>query len=394
MASPAALRILFAADLVRNPDSGAAGTEWQTLAALRRRGHHIDEIWGDDLPHRIRHWNLHYIFELPRAYEAAIAAAYRRQPYDVVHINQTHCWLAAREHLRRRRPGVVVQRSHGWEPRAEEVIRRWLRASGRRTRRGWRSIPGWWVDHRLGQHARWALRHAAGTIVSSTLDRDYIMSTYGTPGEKVACIAQAPAPIFQEAPPAPWNPARLNRLLHVGGYSAAKDCAAVSQAASTLLELDETATFTWVLPAADCAAALATLPSAVRPRAQAIPWMPQEELVRIYDEHGVFLFPSLFEGFGKVFLEAMARGLCVVGTPTGGMRDLIRPGENGALVPFHSPADIVSAVRHWWANPATAACISAAAVATATAYSWDSVAAETELFYTQLLSQSAGRRGS
>lgn len=394
MASRSALRILFVADLVRDPDSGAAGTEWQTLAALRRRGHRIDEIWGDGLPHRIRHWNLHYIFELPRAYEAAIAAAYRRQPYDVVHMNQTHCWLAAREHLRRGRPGVVVQRSHGWEPRAEEVIRHWLRVSGHQTRRGWHRIPGWGVDCRLAQHARWALRYAAGTIVSSALDRDYILSTSGTPGEKVACIAQAASPIFREAPPAPWQPNRLKRLLHVGGYSAAKDCATVSQAASTLLELDETATFTWVLPAADCAAALATLPPAVRLRAQAIPWMPQEELVRVYDEHGIFLFPSLFEGFGKVFLEAMARGLCVVGTPTGGMLDLIRPGENGALVPFHSPAAIVAAVRHWWANPAAAVRISAAAVATATAYSWDRVAAETELFYTQVLSQSADRRES
>ena len=139
---------------------------------------------------------------------------------------------------------------------------------------------------------------------------------------------------------------------------------------------------------------MATLPPAVRLRAQAIPWMPQEELVRVYDEHGIFLFPSLFEGFGKVFLEAMARGLCVVGTPTGGMLDLIRPGENGALVPFHSPAAIVAAVRHWWANPAAAVRISAAAVATATAYSWDRVAAETELFYTQVLSQSADRRES
>ena len=55
-------------------------------------------------------------------------------------------------------------------------------------------------------------------------------------------------------------------------------------------------------------------------------------LVQVYDRHGVFLFPSFFEGFGKAFLEAMSRGLVVIASDVGGMHDLIRDGENGFLV--------------------------------------------------------------
>ena len=119
----------------------------------------------------------------------------------------------------------------------------------------------------FGQHARWALRYTAAPSIARWIV--IILCPRMARLEKVACIAQAPALIFQEAPPASWSSARLGGLLHVGGYSAAKDCAVVA-AASTLLELDETATFTGFCHRR-LRAALATPPSAVRPRAQAIP---------------------------------------------------------------------------------------------------------------------------
>jgi len=50
------------------------------------------------------------------------------------------------------------------------------------------------------------------------------------------------------------------------------------------------------------------------------------------DDHGLFLFPSLFKGFGKAPIEAMARGLCVVAPDEGGMANLIESGTNGFLV--------------------------------------------------------------
>lgn len=47
----------------------------------------------------------------------------------------------------------------------------------------------------------------------------------------------------------------------------------------------------------------------------------------------IFVLPSLEEGLGLSLMEAMAAGLAVIGSDIGGIRDLIRHGDNGILVP-------------------------------------------------------------
>ncbi|MCK4790874.1 MAG: glycosyltransferase family 4 protein, partial [Desulfobacteraceae bacterium] len=60
-------------------------------------------------------------------------------------------------------------------------------------------------------------------------------------------------------------------------------------------------------------------------------YCPNEKLSSIYQDHDVFILPSLAESFGIVFLEAMACGLPVIGGLTGGIPAIISE-ENGILV--------------------------------------------------------------
>jgi glycosyltransferase involved in cell wall biosynthesis len=46
----------------------------------------------------------------------------------------------------------------------------------------------------------------------------------------------------------------------------------------------------------------------------------------------IYVMPSLREGFGITFLEAMACGTPVIGGNVGGTKELIKDGENGFLV--------------------------------------------------------------
>jgi glycosyltransferase involved in cell wall biosynthesis len=60
--------------------------------------------------------------------------------------------------------------------------------------------------------------------------------------------------------------------------------------------------------------------------------LPNEEVAACYAHADVFALPSTGEGFGLVFLEAMAFGKPVVGAAAGGVMDIVRDGENGFLV--------------------------------------------------------------
>lgn len=379
------MRILFAADVMPDPDSGAGGTEWQTIQALRRQGHEVDEIWAADLGRRIRHGNLHYLLELPGAYRRAIAERCASKRYDVIHANQGHCYQAAREHRRLRRSGVFVCRSHGLDDHMERVLAPWRTRLGVRSRRGLKKLAGGALDTLLHRHDRLAYREADGILVSSSADERYLRDVMHVPAARIGRVAQAPADAFVGTPAPSMDQSRIERILHVGGFAYWKGVHAVAEAANRLLAGTSRGRLTWVCRQEEQDHVRELLAPPVRERVDLVAWVPQSELRAIYDRHGIFLAPSLFEGFGKVFLEAMARGLCVVGTGAGGMPDVIRDGVDGFLVDYNDASGIVACIERCWVDPGLARSVSMAAAARAREYSWDRVGLEVVAFYERLL---------
>ena len=379
------LRILFAADVPPDLNSGAAGTELRTIEALRARGHEVQTIWAEDLGRRIQHGNLHYLLELPSAYRRVIGQRCRSQAFDVIHANQGHCYAAAREHAGYARPGVFVCRSHGLDDHMEKCLQPWRMYLGLEPRNAAKRSLSAMLNRLLQRHDRLAYRYASGVLVSSGVDEDYLVQEMKVPAARVGRVPQAPADAFCATSAPPMTQQRLGKLLHVGGFAYFKGVHAIAAAANDLLTSDTTLSMTWVCRAQEHESARALLSLAVRHRVELRGWLPQEQLVQILDEHGIFLMPSLFEGFGKLFLEAMARGMCVIGTPTGGMKDIVEPGRNGFLVGFNDPSGIASTVRTLQASGETAAAVSEAATATARRYSWARMGEEVESFYQRLL---------
>jgi glycosyltransferase involved in cell wall biosynthesis len=64
-------------------------------------------------------------------------------------------------------------------------------------------------------------------------------------------------------------------------------------------------------------------------------WFPSlshSQVLQELSRQDVMVFPSLFEGFGLVLLEAMANGVPVIATPNGAAPDLVTDGEDGFLI--------------------------------------------------------------
>lgn len=158
-------------------------------------------------------------------------------------------------------------------------------------------------------------------------------------------LSQAPqlkAPVIVLPYGAPHRPAtapkrtvaRANtdviRAIFVGSLGQRKGLSYLFDACRSLGKSVEL-TIIGTLPLQPCAALEAELK-----RVRWIPSCPHAQVLEEMASHDVFVFPSLFEGFGLVLLEAMAMGLPVITTAHTAGPDLLENGKEGFIVPIRS----------------------------------------------------------
>jgi phosphatidyl-myo-inositol dimannoside synthase len=73
--------------------------------------------------------------------------------------------------------------------------------------------------------------------------------------------------------------------------------------------------------------------------------LSSEGLAACYAQAEIFALPSTGEGFGFVFLEAMAMKKPVIGTTLGGIPDIVEEGQTGFLVDPKAPESFARALR-------------------------------------------------
>jgi glycosyltransferase involved in cell wall biosynthesis len=79
-----------------------------------------------------------------------------------------------------------------------------------------------------------------------------------------------------------------------------------------------------------------------------------DRLVEEYVNADLFCLPSVQEGFGIVFLEAMAAGLPVVACRAAAIPEVVRDGITGVLAPPRDPAALADAVESLLRDPGRA----------------------------------------
>jgi Glycosyltransferase len=371
------MKFLFLANTRPNPDEGASGCDLATIRALRELGHEVDDIWLGEHRRRIRHNNLHQLCELPFLFRDAMLERFRNGIYDVVQISQPHGYLAAKTHRALKLPGVFIIRSHGWEPRAWAEVKR----HGFDRRPAWRRAATVGLRMFLARHNQRSLRYADGIVVCSR-DDAASLSRDVEPEQLLALSPGVPS-YFLSVPPE-FAPERFRRVLFAGSYSAHKAPEVVAGVMRALAASDRMTDLTWVTQdsAHDDVRRLLG-PAAERVRLRG--WMPRQELLELYDSHGFFLQPSHYEGYCMAFLEAMARGCCVLATNISGPGEKIVHGRNGFLFDRGDAEGIARTILDLTEHPDLCGSISREARRTAAVMTWEATARRFSRFCEGLL---------
>jgi 1,4-alpha-glucan branching enzyme len=104
----------------------------------------------------------------------------------------------------------------------------------------------------------------------------------------------------------------------------------------------------------------------------------------------VAVFPSLYEPFGIVALEAMATGLSVVASDVGGLADVVDHGQNGLKIYPNDAYSLATQVKQVLRNPEWAKEMQHKALQDISKYDWNRIAMRTIDIYHLVLGDSDG----
>jgi glycosyltransferase involved in cell wall biosynthesis len=100
----------------------------------------------------------------------------------------------------------------------------------------------------------------------------------------------------------------------------------------------------------------------------------------------IFIRPSLAEGFGNVFVEAMSAGAAVIGTPVGGIPDFLKDGINGLFCEPGNPKDIAEKIKKLINDKNLAQKVISGGIRTAREeYDWVGIAQRVKNMYSEII---------
>jgi len=239
----------------------------------------------------------------------------------------------------------------------------------------------------------WTAAHRSDCIltVSDASKRD-ILHLFNIPPEKIVVVYNAIDAHFSVTP-APDAVARVREryqldhrfVLYVGNIKPHKNLVRLIEAFSELRsgELEDVK----LLIIGDEISKLPALRHAVHrhklhKHVRFLGYVPDDQLAVLYRLAGVFVFPSLYEGFGLPPLEAMASGTPVVVSNVSSLPEVV--GDAAVLVDPHDIDSIVDGLRCVLTNPARADDMRRKGLERSREFSWERSVARTLEVYKRI----------
>ena len=359
------MRILMAVHHYLDPHAGASGSILEIGQLLAQRGHAIDYYGFDEAfrgsgPER----KSQYV-----RYPLAIARHLSRvgQRYEVVDVSIADAWLAGMVLSRRSPRPALVGRSHGLEDLASDAEMELLRRDGRRP--SWR-YRVYHRGYRLWELRR-SLRAVDRSILPNATERDHALSDLKIPAQRISVIPHGVSSAYLA--PRQLAPAEGPlRLVFVGNWIPRKGVAVLPTVALELHERGIDFRLELLGTVRSAREVLARFDPRVRDRLTVLPRFAHDELPNLLAGRHVLLFPSNFEGFGKVLIEAVACGVALVSTRAGVAGELLDEGAGLQIDPY-DPGGPIAALARLSADRPQLDALRTRALALAARFNWDRV---------------------
>lgn len=233
-------------------------------------------------------------------------------------------------------------------------------------------------------------RRAAKIIAVSAFTRDEIVARLGVSAAKVAVVHNAVDPSFAPLPAEECARFRAEQglperfILCVGTLEPRKNLTGLLDAFArlapqTAADLVIVGGQGWLYD--DALARVATLGLAGRVRFAG--FVPDEELPRWYNAARVFVYPSLYEGFGLPPLEALACGVPTVTSAGTAMAEVV--GDAALLADPRDPEALAAALGRALDDTILRAALREAGPRRAGSFTWARAAAATRAVYDEVL---------
>jgi len=341
------MKILLVGDYPRDPRLGSTKVLLKLQEEFRTLGHDCDVLLADDLGAFPRHRLARWAFEPVAAVAAVRRAFHARGDYDVIDVSSAEAlWIGILRRAGIFNGATVVGRSHGLE---HLNYRRMLddHADGL-SRKPW--TRRWWYPAvRLSQVAA-AARAADRLILLNDVDRSFAVDRGWKPADAIDVVPHGVSSRFLTDVPSANEP-RGRGILFCGTWDAMKGIHYLTAAFAALVRRGVAVNLTVLgggVPAATIRRAFA---AETHPHLTVVDRVSEDEVIAAYRAHDVMAFPSSYEGFGMVLLEAMTQRLPVVATPVGCATALVRDGDTGLVVPTRDAGALADALQRMLANP-------------------------------------------
>jgi glycosyltransferase involved in cell wall biosynthesis len=372
------MKVVLACNFPRDERLGSARVPLRLAVELRALGVDVSLVFSENL----RQVGSGRVEQLSAPWRMKRALIDRARDADVVDIAGGDAWVYERFARRRRPSQALISRSNGLWDRA-------LAADGLVEKSRVRALLSNIYQQQL------VCRWERASIVSSDIvvfgssdDGDEVVRRGWKSADGVAVVA--PGIDDDGASPMPLD--QRQDVAFVGTFFHRKGNDIVGAAMSQVMKARPTVRMTFFAPGVPDSWVLDAFDASVRSRVTIRQALPAKELARELGSFAVLVFPTRYEGFGLVVLEAMRAGLAVVTTPTGAGKDVVRDGVNGLVVPIGDVAATAAAVTRLIDDAALRVRIAEAAVEEARGRLWSRTASELLSVYERARLIAARRR--